>query len=64
MISGTDDCGDDSDELNCPDQCRFHIESSGDNFETPGYSTGKYKEFADCKWVLEGARGTNIVLRY
>ena len=24
----------------------------------------KYKEFSDCKWTLEGPRGTNIVLQF
>ena len=58
------DCGDDSDELNCPENCHFHYESSGDIIESPNYNQGKYKPFSDCKWTLEGPRGTNIVLQF
>ena len=49
-------------QLNCPDRCHFHLESSGDIIESPGYP-GKYQPFADCKWTLEGPRGTNIILQ-
>ena len=54
--------GDSSDELSCPDRCTFHLESSGDIIQSPNYP-GKYRSFSDCKWVLEGSRGTNIILQ-
>ena len=33
--------------------------------ESPGFDNGrgKYPQFADCKWTLEGPQGTNIVLQ-
>ena len=95
FIYRQNDCGDDSDELNCPENCHFHYESSGlclvyyisysflcqlfvftffvynflqfttgDIIESPNYNQGKYKPFSDCKWTLEGPRGTNIVLQF
>ena len=30
FLRGVFDCGDGSDELNCPSNCQFHLESSGD----------------------------------
>ena len=56
------DCGDGSDELDCPGRCQFHLESSGDIIQSPGYP-GKYAALSNCKWTLEGTRGTNIVLQ-
>jgi hypothetical protein len=56
------DCGDWSDELDCPSSCHYYMASSGDVVESPNYPH-KYQPLADCKWTLEGPQGHNILLQ-
>ncbi len=51
LCDGQNDCGDGSDELNCPSNCQFHLESSGDIIG----KLKKYKKIEVLKIVLKVA---------
>lgn len=63
MSSELDDCGDNSDELDCAQNCNFYLASSGDVVESP-YYPHKYAPLTNCKWTLEGPQGHNILLQF
>ena len=66
FCDGEADCDDGSDEIDCSDcNKHFHQLNSG-QVESPGYrgnGNGRYPQFANCKYTIEGPPGTNIVLQ-
>ena len=60
---GHNDCGDDSDEMDCPRRCRFHMTSSGDKVQSINYPQ-RYEPNSDCKWTLEGPLDAGMMLQF
>lgn len=61
---GHNDCGDDSDELDCPARCHFHMQSSGDKLQSVNYPSQRYEPNSDCKWTLEGPQESGMMLQF
>ncbi|RWS09468.1 uncharacterized protein B4U79_12754 [Dinothrombium tinctorium] len=60
---GFNDCGDNSDEIDCPKKCHFYLQSSGDKVQSPNYPN-RYDPSSDCKWTLEGQIGSGMILQF
>ena len=58
-----DDCGDKSDEIDCPRNCQFYLQSSGDKVQSPNFPN-RYDSNSDCKWTLEGPIGSGMILQF
>lgn len=60
---GYNDCGDDSDELDCPNRCHYYMQSSGDKVQSLNYPQ-RYPPNSDCKWTLEGPIDSGMMLQF
>ncbi|CAK9296951.1 unnamed protein product [Gordionus sp. m RMFG-2023] len=58
-----DDCGDNSDESDCPNQNFYHLEGTSGQIQTPGFPA-KYPPNMISRWVLEAPVGSQIELHF
>lgn len=60
---GQNDCGDWSDELACPKQCRNHLQSSSEKLQSPNHPA-RYEPNTRCEWLLEAPLGSGIYVQF
>ncbi|XP_061175426.1 uncharacterized protein LOC133184388 [Saccostrea echinata] len=60
---GVDDCGDFSDEVNCPSRCSFMYNQALGRIQSPNYPQN-YRASQVCTWTIIGPEGSNIFLEF
>ncbi|XP_041364262.1 uncharacterized protein LOC121379679 [Gigantopelta aegis] len=60
---GEDDCGDSSDETNCPSKCTMLMKQSAGRIVSQNHPSA-YPDGANCLWVIELPYGSNVVLEF
>ncbi|XP_062611525.1 uncharacterized protein LOC134273339 [Saccostrea cucullata] len=60
---GVDDCGDFSDEVNCPNRCSFMYNQAVGRIQSPNYPQN-YQASQVCTWTIIGPEGSNIYLQF
>ncbi|XP_076444633.1 uncharacterized protein LOC143282756 isoform X2 [Babylonia areolata] len=58
-----DDCGDGSDELDCNDNCTFHVKQMSGTIKSPNYPSN-YPANKVCSWLIELPLGSNVKLEF
>ncbi|CAI4229546.1 unnamed protein product [Auanema sp. JU1783] len=66
--NGVNNCGDYSDELNCPSShsdlaCLQYTKGESGKFSSPGYPSS-YKGNSNCRWMIEGPINSRIQLTF
>jgi len=56
------DCQDMSDELDCPKNCHYLLQSPSEKIQSPNFPS-RYDSNLNCKWTLEAPLGNGIVLQ-
>ncbi|GFS01093.1 C-type lectin and Low density lipoprotein-receptor and CUB domain containing protein [Elysia marginata] len=60
--NGENNCGDNSDERNCPSECSQYITDLQQDLVYPGTNIATYANQVTCQWVVEGATGGRVYL--
>nr|CAD2188647.1 unnamed protein product [Meloidogyne enterolobii] len=66
--NGIDECGDSSDEFNCPSahsemSCQRYEKGESGRIETPNFPAS-YRQGSNCRWVIEGPLNSKIQLNF